>query len=191
MDKEVSGELTNLLFPEAGASFGSDLIARNLQRGRDHGLPGFCCYYKKYDDTNANCNDDWSEKYRGFSTDAWTQLQSIYAKPSDIDLFTGGIAQDPYKGGLTGKVFNKMKVNQFVRTKDGDRFFFTHKNEKGSFTKDARKTLINRTLAGIICDNTVMTSIPANVFLVTPTSEYINCADTPSLGDISSLLNFD
>ena len=112
MDKEVSGELTNLLFPEAGASFGSDLIARNLQRGRDHGLPGFCCYYKKYDDTNANCNDDWSEKYRGFSTDAWTQLQSIYAKPSDIDLFTGGIAQDPYRGGLTGKVFNKMKGNQ-------------------------------------------------------------------------------
>ena len=85
----------------------------------------------------------------------------------------------------------KIPVNQFVRTKGGDRFFFTHKNQKGSFTKDARKTLINRTLAGIICDNTVMTSIPANVFLVTPTSEYINCADTPSLGDISSLLNFD
>ena len=84
-----------------------------------------------------------------------------------------------------------MLANQFKRTKDGDRFFFTHKNENGSFTKDARKTLINRSLAGIICDNTAMTAVPANVFLVTPSSDYINCEDTPSLGNISSLLEFD
>lgn len=167
------------------------MVARNIQRGRDHGLPGFCCYYKLYHDKNVNCNSDWSKKYRDFSTDAWNQLQTIYGKPSDIDLFTGGLAQDPHNGGLTGKVFNAMKANQFKRTKDGDRFFFTHKNEKGSFTKAARKTLINRTLAGIICDNTAMTAVPANVFLVTAASDYINCADTPSLGDISSLLQFD
>jgi hypothetical protein len=106
-------------------------------------------------------------------------------------LFTGGLAQGPHNGGLTGKVFNLMKANQFKRTKDGDRFFFTHKNENGSFTKTARKTLINRTLAGIICDNTAMTVVPANVFLVTSPNDYINCEDTPSLGDISSLLQFD
>ena len=100
-----------MLFPEEGASFGTDLVARNIQRGRDHGLPGFCCYYKLYHDGSVDCNDGWSKKYKGFSTDAWTQLQSIYTKPSDIDLFTGGLAQDPHKDGLTGKVFNKMKGN--------------------------------------------------------------------------------
>ena len=36
-------------------------------------------------------------------------MQEIYASPNDIDLFTGGLAQDAYNGGLTGKVFNKMK----------------------------------------------------------------------------------
>ena len=36
-----------------------------------------------------------------------------------------------------------------------------------------------------------MTAVPANVFLVTPSSDYIKCEDTPSLGDISSLLEFD
>merc|ERR1719219_444341 len=98
MDKEITSETTNLLFPEPGSSFGTDLAARNIQRGRDHGLPGFCCYYKLYHDGNVDCNDGWSKKYKGFSTDIWTQLQSIYTKPSDIDLFTGGLAQDPYNG---------------------------------------------------------------------------------------------
>ena len=84
-----------------------------------------------------------------------------------------------------------ISVNQFKKTMDGDRFFFTHKNQAGSFTKRARKALINRSLAGIICDNTDLTAVPANAFLVTPSSDYIKCENTPSLGDISSLLQFD
>ena len=111
MDKEITSEVTNLLFPEVGASFGTDLAARNIQRGRDHGLPGFCCYYQKYDDTNHNCNDGWNKKYKGISDADWELLQTIYDHPADIDLFTGALAQDPYRGALTGKVFAIQKSN--------------------------------------------------------------------------------
>ena len=108
-DKEVSIEVTNFLFPdETGKSFGGDLVARNIQRGRDHGLPGFCCYYKLYEDENFNCNNGWSQRYNGFSPDNWALLQSIYEKPNDIDLFTGGLAQESQTDGLTGNVFTKM-----------------------------------------------------------------------------------
>ena len=37
------------------------------------------------------------------------KLKEIYECPSDIDLFTGGLAQDPPSHGLTGKVFLEMK----------------------------------------------------------------------------------
>ena len=34
-DKQVTGELTNFLFPvDASGNFGHDLIARNIQRGQ-------------------------------------------------------------------------------------------------------------------------------------------------------------
>ena len=83
----------------------------HANQGRDHGFPGFCCYYKLHQDPNFDCNSGWDKKYDDFSDSDWAELQSVYDKPSDIDLFTGGLMQKPFNGGLTGKVFNKMKGN--------------------------------------------------------------------------------
>ena len=103
------------MFPESETpNFGQDLVARNIQRARDHGIPGFCCYYNLYVDSSFNCNSGWDKKYDGISQSNWDLLKKIYAKPSDIDLFTGGLAQDPNNGGLTGKVFQQMKCKILI-----------------------------------------------------------------------------
>ena len=97
-----------MLFAD-GNDFGGDLLARNIQRGRDHGIPGFCCYYQLYVDENFDCNDGWNRQYDGFSQENWNLLSTIYDRPSDIDIFTGGLGQEPHNGGLTGEVFQEMK----------------------------------------------------------------------------------
>ena len=83
-----------------------------------------------------------------------------------------------------------ISANQFKKSKDGDRFFFTHLNQEGiSFNKGAITTLKSRTLAGIICDNTNILKIPSDVFHITPSKSFIYCADTPKLENISTMID--
>ena len=95
------------------ADFGGDLVARNIQRGRDHGIPGFCCYYQLHVDSNFNCDLGWDKRYDDISQSNWELLSTIYDKPSDIDIFTGGLAQEPFNGGLTGRVLQQIKSKTF------------------------------------------------------------------------------
>ena len=108
------------MFPQPTTpNFGEDLVARNIQRGRDHGLPGYCCYYNLHVDKNFNCNNGWDKRYNGISQTNWNLLKTIYKNPSDIDVFTGGLAQDPHNGGLTGQVFQKMKRKILILSTNG------------------------------------------------------------------------
>ena len=79
--------------------------------------------------------------------------------------------------------------NQFKRTKDGDRFFFTHNGQEGGFTTKAKKILIDRTLGGVICDNTAITAVPNDVFTYQSTANFVDCNKTAKLdNDIEELL---
>ena len=82
--------------------------------------------------------------------------------------------------------------DQFLRSKNGDRFFFTHKDQAGSFTKQGRKILIDRTLSGVICDNSKITAIPKDAFVLTNQTSFISCDDTAKMDkeQIRELLKF-
>jgi len=121
-------------------------------------------------------------------------MQQVYNCPSDIDLFTGGIAQLPDDNSHLGKVFFGMVQDQFARTKEGDRFFFTHtgSNINGvGFTKSGRETLVARTMSGIICDNSAITKVPDNVFNLDSTT--VDCSSTAKVdaSNIDELLKFN
>ncbi len=51
----------------------------------------------------------------------------------DIDLFIGGIYEDPIPGALVGRTFNCIIGDQFARLKKGDRFFYDLGGQPHSF----------------------------------------------------------
>lgn len=48
----------------------------------------------------------------------------VYDDVGDVDLWIGGLAEVHVGGGLVGETFRAIIIDQFNRTRDGDRFFF-------------------------------------------------------------------
>ena len=164
-DRFVTVEATNKLFANASETplVGGDLVARNIQRGRDHGLPSYAAFYEKFGPDDRGAMECWDKKPKEITTENWEVLKKIYHHPQHIDLFAGGMAEKPYRGGLTGATFNGIKGRQFKALKDGDRFFFSHRDV---MTRDEYDEIMNRELSDIICDNTDIAKVSRNVFLL-------------------------
>ena len=188
MDRFATSEITNLLFPEEGDDFGTDLVARNIQRGRDHGLPSYVAFHDHYFGSSEDM-DCWGKKPSSISQANWDLLKTIYEHPYHIDLFVGGLAEDAVSGGLTGPTFNAIKVKQFKALMDGDRFFFTHKDQPGSFSRTAQEHIMDRKLSDILCDNTSLDRVPSNAFQVwdQDNNRYKTCPTLDNAGSTNAL----
>ena len=51
-------------------------------------------------------------------------LKELYSSVDDIDLFVGGLLE---ANGEIGPVFKEIIWEQFIRIRDGDRFWFENK----------------------------------------------------------------
>ena len=52
----------------------------------------------------------------------------------DLELFVGGISEKRMKGTAMGPTFACINGMQFYHSKFGDRFWYEHGDEAGSFT---------------------------------------------------------
>ncbi len=123
LDLNVVEDLTNYLFINGSGLTGDDLIARNIQRGRDHGLPPYN-EYRRYCGMRPACG--WEGKPAEIPWEAWNALRDLYDSPADVDLFVGGLAEEREGDSMLGRTFTCLAARQFYNLKFGDRFFFTH-----------------------------------------------------------------
>ena len=84
---------------------------------------------------------------------------------------------------ITGPTFGCILAKQFKKLLNGDRFFFTHKEdgtkkEKG-LSKTERTQIQSRKLSDIMCDNMDIESINQDVFQ--SKSQLINCKQRTKL----------
>ncbi len=156
-DPFVIDDVRNFLFGAPGSG-GFDLVALNIQRGRDHGLPSYNEVRVAMGLAKATSVADISS-----SAEIQTRLSRAYPSLDDIDLWVGGLAEDAVNGGMMGELISAILIQQFEALRDGDRFWY-----ENSLNDEELQLLGRTTLAEIIRRNTTIDNeISNNVFRVT------------------------
>ncbi|MEM7562121.1 MAG: peroxidase family protein [Pseudomonadota bacterium] len=157
IDTLIIDDLRNFLFGPPGAG-GFDLASLNIQRGRDHGIQSL----------NGFRSSIGLDPYQDFfdltgNQDLAAQFASVYQAVDDVDLWIGGLAEQQFGSSQVGETFNFILVDQFTRTRDGDRYFY----EQASVLEDILlfdPNFLSNSLSSLITQNTNLSGLSDDVF---------------------------
>ncbi|MGB4709477.1 MAG: peroxidase family protein [Fuerstiella sp.] len=153
VDTMVVDGVRNFLFGEPGQG-GFDLVALNIQRGRDHGLPDFA-------QVTAELGLSEIDEFSDITSNVGLQqrLEDVYGSVDKIDLWVGGLAEDHVAGSQLGATFHAIVADQFTRLRDGDRFWY-----QNIFSGAELQQIESTTLADVIRRNTTASNLQDDVF---------------------------
>ncbi|XP_066506778.1 eosinophil peroxidase-like [Hoplias malabaricus] len=161
---------------EFAVNMSMDLASLNMQRSRDHALPGYNSWRRFCNLTTINNQPQLAAVLN--NNILAQRLLELYRHPDNIDLWVAGIAEPFVPGGRVGPLFSCLIAHQFQKIRQGDRLWWEN---PGVFTKRQRASLATVSLARIICDNTGIKKVPADPFLITPTTKFVSCNDIPDM----------
>ncbi|HZZ27738.1 MAG TPA: peroxidase family protein [Pirellulales bacterium] len=160
VDEQTVDGLRNALFPDApilgnvevGAS---DLIADDIQRGRDEGDP-------TYNQMRIELGERPVTSFAQITSNPQLQaeLKQIYGNVNNVELFVGLMAENHLPGSSLGQTEQAILAQQFQAVRDGDRYFYANADSPQLVNQ-----LNNTTLAQIIERNTSITNLQQDVFL--------------------------
>lgn len=122
IDIEMVADLRNFLFGNSRHLGGLDLAALNIQRGRDHGLPGYAAARSFFGLPVAATMAELP-----FPLAVRQKLEKLYVSVEHIDLFVGGLLEEHCsEDASVGELFAAMIEDQFTRLCVGDRLWFSN-----------------------------------------------------------------
>ena len=136
IDTRVTDGVRDFLLDSAVDSAGNklfgtlDLVSLNLKRGRDQGIPDF-------NSVRELIGLPKFTSFSNFSDDAVLNedIEVLYRRDIDnVDLFAGLLAEKHMEGGSFGETISKIVLEQFKRTRDGDRFWYENYIKPGCLT---------------------------------------------------------
>lgn len=162
VDTQVVDDVRNFLFGQPGAG-GFDLVSLNIQRGRDHALPG-------YNDAREELG---LSRIESFDDPVWKdgvgeKLAQIYDSPDDVDLWVAGLAEKHVGDSLLGETSTRILTIQFEALRNGDRFWY----ENQYSGRELRK-LNKLTLADVIKRNTDIENVQDQVMVASNIHENV------------------
>jgi peroxidase len=162
LDSSFVDQLRNHLFETRPGRGGLDLVAINIQRGRDHGLPGYIRYL---DICSGKKISDWADLNPILGVESVKRLKTIYRNPEDVDLYIGGVLEASHEDALVGTVFKCIIGDQFARLKKGDRFFYDlGLDQRTAFSAAQLDAIRTTTMARLLCENTDIEAVQPFAF---------------------------
>lgn len=172
MPQRLTSSVTERIFGN------SDLGSINIQRGRDHGIPGYTAWrsmcglppVRDFNDLNSTMSNPVVIE----------NLKTLYKSVDSIDMYVGCILEDPVKDGMVGPTLACVIGKQFKALRDGDRFFYENKK---ILAKEQIKQIKRASLSRILCDSgDGMKMVPRNAFNQIRTGDLVSCdqIDSPN-----------
>lgn len=150
IDVHIVDDVRNFLFGPPTATHLLDLASLNIQRARDHGIPG-------YNDVREGCGLTRKQTFAEITNDVTLQnkLESLYGHPDHIDPWVGALAENRIQTKAVGELLAVIIRDQFVRTRDGDRYWY---EIDPALTEEMKEEIRNTKLSDVIIRNTKWTS---------------------------------
>jgi Ca2+-binding RTX toxin-like protein len=142
LDVHIVDDLRNFLDVPPVAM---DLAAINIQRGRDLGLGTL---NQTREALGLKAYTDFSQITSDTATAA--ALKSAYGSVDEVDLWTGGLAENHMKGAMIGETFGIIIAHTFEDLRDGDRFWYQNQG----FDAKELAAIEHTTLSDLIIRNT-------------------------------------
>lgn len=177
-DQLLNSDLTEHLFTPAHL-VAQDLAALNIQRSRDHGIPSYNHWRKLCNLSTADSFDDLRNEIK--NVPLLRKIEELYSHPDNIDLWVGGISEDPIEGARVGLTFRCILIDQFRRIRSGDRFWYEN---PGVFTPEQLVQIKQSSLGRVMCDNgDNITQVTDDVFIIPQLQErhFVDCSSIPKV----------
>lgn len=180
-DQFWDSEITQFLF-KRNNSFGGDLRATDIQRGRDHGLGSYVA-------TRAACGLPVPQTFHDMSDYMSAEnarlLAAIYESPLDVELVVAGSLENNVPGAQAGPTYLCILTEQFYRTRAGDRYFYENGADPDtSFTPEQLQSIRNgASIARLMCDNADQVHLmqPRAFQQINPTNKLVPCEQLPAV----------
>ncbi|CAH2064851.1 unnamed protein product, partial [Iphiclides podalirius] len=128
----------------------SDVTASDVKKGRDVGLPAYNRYREYCGLPVARSFDDL---YSWMPKDQVDVLARTYEDVDDVDLGVAILVERAMPGAIIGPTLACIMIDQLLRWRRADRFWYENSIHPGAFTADQLYEIRKITMARIICDH--------------------------------------
>lgn len=181
VDPFFSTDIKNYLFKPPNKPYGIDLYATNVHRGRDCGLPGYVHYLKYCFGYEVY---SWNDLNRFIPAEIVAMFRQLYESWLDIDLYTAGVTERHFVDADIGPTFACILGIQYYHVKFGDRYYYEHGGQSGSFNLAQLDNIRSTTtMARLLCRSSdYLDGVQRYAFF--PVSNYnpkISCKSFPEI----------